>query len=262
MSQRTKLFLILWLAGMAGAVSLLLMDIPALVANVPLPPGTVVPPFTPVVKLLTVVQPAVLLTIAVLIGVTLASRVGLSSPMAEAIARNGPWRAALGPQILPGLLGGLAGGVGIVLTSIVSKPLLPAEVVDRIGKLGQALPFATRLLYGGIAEELLLRWGLMTLLVWAAWRLVQRGQGRPEPAYVVGAILVSALIFAALHLPLAFLLLPQPTPAYVAFVIAANSIFGVIAGFLYWKKGLESAVIAHMVTHAVLLMAGYLGVYF
>jgi hypothetical protein len=27
-------------------------------------------------------------------------------------------------------------------------------------------------LYGGFSEELLLRWGLMTLLVWAAWRLV------------------------------------------------------------------------------------------
>lgn len=262
MSSRMRLFVILWLAGMAGAGSLLLIDIPGLVANLPLPPGTVIPPFTPAMRILTVLQPAVIMSLAVFVGVALASKVGLSSPVAEAIAGNVPWRAALKPQVTPGLLGGLAGGVAIVLTGIVSKPLLPADVVARIGKLSNVLPLPTRLLYGGVVEELLLRWGLMTLLVWAAWRLLQKGQGRPNPAYVVGAILVSSLIFAAGHLPVAFLLLPKATPVYVAFVIVANSIFGVIAGFLYWRKGLESAVIAHMVTHAVLLVAGYLGVYF
>lgn len=262
MSQRMRLFVILWLAGMAGVGSLLLIDIPGLVANVPLPPGTVIPPFTPALRILSVVQPAVILSLAILAGVALASKVGLSSPVAEAIASSRPWGAALNPQITPGVLGGLAGGVAIVLTGIVGKPFLPAEVVARIGKLSQVFPFATRLLYGGIVEELLVRWGVMTLLVWAAWRLLQRGQGRPNPACLVGAILVSALVFAAGHLPLAFLLLPKATPAYVAFVMVANSVFGVIAGLLYWRKGLESAVIAHMVTHTVLLVAGYLGVYF
>lgn len=262
MNHKKRLFLILWLAGMTGAVSLLWIDVPTLVANLPLPPGTEVPPFTPAIRALTVIQPALFLTLAVFIGVALASRVGLSSPVAEAIAANRPWSAPLGPQVVPGLLGGLAAGVAIVLTSIMSKPLLPAEVVSRIGKLGQVLPFPTRLLYGGILEELLLRWGLMTLLVWAAWRFLQRGQGPPRPMCFVGAILVSALIFGAGHLPVALLLLPRATPAYVTFVIVANSIFGVIAGFLYWRKGLESAVIAHMVTHVVLLLGSYLGVYF
>lgn len=254
--------MILWLAGMPGVFSLLLIDVPDLVANLPLPPGTEIPPFTPMIRILTVVQPAVILSLAVLAGVALAPKVGLSSPVAEAIASNRPWSATLKPQIVPGLFGGLAGGVAIVLTATASKPLLPSEVVARIRSLGQVFPFPTRLLYGGVFEELLLRWGLMTVLVWAAWRLLQKGRGRPNPPYVVGAILVSALIFAAGHLPIAFLLLPKATPAYVTFVIAANSIFGVIGGLLYWRKGLEAAVIAHMVTHAVLLVAGYLGVYF
>ena len=262
MNLKAKLFLILWLAGMAGVGSLLLIDLPGLVANLPLPPGTEVPPFTPAIKILSVVQPGVLVSLAVLAGVGLASKVGLSSPVAEAMAGGGQLRAALNPQIIPGLLGGFAGGVAIVLTGFVGKSLMPAEVIVRIEKLGQFLPFATRLLYGGIVEELLLRWGLMTLLVWAAWRLLQKGEGRPHAAFFVGAILLSSLIFAAGHLPLAFLLVPEVTPAYVAFVIVANSAFGVIAGFLYWKKGLESAMLAHIVTHAVLLAASRLGVYF
>ena len=44
------------------------------------------------------------------------------------------------------------------------------ETVTRIAALGKLVPLQTRLLYGGITEELLLRWGLMTLLVCAAGR--------------------------------------------------------------------------------------------
>lgn len=262
MGSKAKLFAFLWLAGMAGVGSLLLIDFAGLIANLPLSPGTEVPPFTPAVKVLTVAQPAVIMSLAILAGVGLASKVGLRAPMAEALASSQPVGAAFVPQVIPGLLGGVAGGIAIVLTGLVGKSFLPADVIARIGKLGQTLPFATRLLYGGIVEELLLRWGLMTLLAWAAWRLFQKGQGQPKPAFFAGAILLSSLIFAVGHLPLAFVLVPEVTPVYVAFVLVANSAFGLIAGFLYWKKGLESAVIAHMVTHALLLVASLLGVYF
>jgi membrane protease YdiL (CAAX protease family) len=58
------------------------------------------------------------------------------------------------------------------------------------------------------------------------------------------------------------LLVPQATAALIVFVVAANSLFGLIAGYLYWKKGLESAMIAHMLAHVVMLTASYFGAYF
>lgn len=262
MSSRGKLFLILWVAGMAGVLSLLLIDFSGLIASLPLPADGATPTLTPAMKLLAIVQPAVILSLAILCGVVFAPKVGLSSPMAEAASVNGPLRSALKPQIIPGFLGGLAGGAAIVLAAQLGKPHLPPEVVARIGKLGSLLPLPTRLLYGGITEELLLRWGFMTLLVWAAWRIFQKGQSKPNTVCMVSAILVSSLAFGIGHLPLAFLLSPERTPAYVAFVVVANSVFGVIAGFLYWRRGLESAVIAHMIAHVELLAASYLGAYF
>jgi hypothetical protein len=42
------------------------------------------------------------------------------------------------------------------------------------------------------------------------------------------------------------------------YVITANSIFGIVAGFLYWRLGLEAAIIAHMFTHVILILAIYL----
>jgi len=178
-----------------------LIDLSALLANFPVLAGTEIPPITPALKLLSLIQPAVILSLAVLVGVALASKVGLSSPVAEAVAGGGQLSLAFKPQIIPGIVGGLAGGVAIVLTAWLSKPFLPPEVITRIAELGKLLPLPTRLLYGGITEELLLRWGLMTLLVWAAWRLFQKGQNKPKPAYFVGAILVSSVVFGIGHLP-------------------------------------------------------------
>jgi hypothetical protein len=58
------------------------------------------------------------------------------------------------------------------------------------------------------------------------------------------------------------MLFPEATLALMLFVIVGNSAFGLIAGYLYWKKGLESAMLAHALTHIVLFAASYFGAYF
>ena len=262
MSFKTRLFVILMTAGLAGVLSFLLIDLSALVALLPVPARAEVPQITPAIKLLGLIQPAILLALAVLAGVALAPKVGLSAPAAEAAASGGPVWPALKPQIVPGIIGGLLGGGAIVAAAVLWKPFLSAETVERIAAFGRLVPVPTRLLYGGITEELLLRWGMMTLLVWAAWRLLQRREGGPKPAYVVAAIVVSSLVFGVGHLPVAYLILPEATAALTLYVIVANSVFGLIAGYLYWKRGLESAMIAHMLTHVLLLMASHFGAYF
>lgn len=262
MSFKTRLFAILWLAGFAGILSILWIDLNALIAILPVRAGTAVPAITPALKILGLVQPAIILSVAVLIGVSLASKVGLSAPVAEAAAGGGDFVSALKSQIVPGIVGGLIGGVAIVLTALLWRPLLPPEVVTRIARLGNLLPLPTRLLYGGIMEELLLRWGLMTLLVWGTWRLFQKGQKIPKPVHFIVAIFVSSVIFGIGHLPIAYALLPETTLTLTLFVIVGNSLFGLIAGYLYWKKGLESAIVAHILTHLVLLTASSFGAYF
>jgi hypothetical protein len=262
MNAKTKLFIILWLAGMAGVLSFLLVDLDALLKSLPLPEGTEIPVFTPALKLLSLIQPAVIMSLAVLIGVALAGKVRLHAPAAEAAASGEKFWLTLKPQIIPGILGGLGGGLAIVLMGSMSKWFLPPETLTRITELGKLLPIPTRLLYGGVTEELLLRWGVMTLLVWAAWRLLNKGQDKPKTVYFAGAILVSSVIFGIGHLPIALMFVSAPTFAFVSYVIVANSIFGIIAGWLFWKKGLESAIIAHMLCHITMLTASYFGAYF
>jgi hypothetical protein len=257
MSPKQRLFWIVWTAGMAGALSLLLLDLSAVIAALPRPPGAPALELPPpaLLKVASVVQSAVIVTLAALAGVWLAGRVGLHAPAAEAAARGERFFRALRPQIGPGVLAGLAAGIAIAGSWIVAQPFLTPEFVGRAQDFNKITPHAVRLLYGGITEEVLLRWGVMTFLVWAAWRLGQKGAGPPKPAFFAGAIVLSAVIFGAGHLPVASMLNGGLTTPVVIYVVTGNAIFGLVAGWLYWKKGLEAAIVAHMSTHLVLIAA-------
>lgn len=262
LTVKTRLFLILFGAGFTGVLSFLLIDLSALVALVPLSPGSERPTITPALKILSLIQPSVLVAVAVLIGVVLAPRVGLSAPFAESLAAEHPALPALKPQFIPGVVGALVGGLAVLLTAAVLKPYLTSETLELLGKFGRLMPIPTRLLYGGITEEVLMRWGLMTFFAWAVWRLFQKRFDKPARACFITAIPLSAFIFGLGHLPVAIALLRPITAAIVLFVIVANSAFGIVTGYLYWKYGLESAMIAHVLGHVVLALASYAGMYF
>ena len=41
-------------------------------------------------------------------------------------------------------------------------------------------------------------------------------------------------------------------------IVGANTVFGVLFGFLYWRRGLESAMVAHALAHVIAFTAGRL----
>lgn len=240
--------LILWLLGMAGVFSLLGIGLPSGVT-------TDLPLSLWEIKALVLIQPTILLSLAVVVGTTLAEKVGLEAPLIRAIANRNPWQPALVPQLLPGLLGGLLGGLLLTLVQWAAIWILPSAFISRAQALGSHTAVISRLLYGGVTEEILLRWGLMTLLAWGIWRLFGRHQLRPGAGVFVGAIVISAVLFGWGHVPLALTLGVPITPVVLAYLILGNAMFGLIAGVLYWRSGLESAMIAHMIAHLVMLIA-------
>jgi membrane protease YdiL (CAAX protease family) len=262
MTQNKRLFLILWIAGLAGVLSLLLVDISALVAAIPLPEGSPPPELPPpaLLKLVAIIQPAVLTSFAVLIGVWLSPKVGLHAPIAEAIARSEPILPGLKSQTLPGVIAGLVSGVAIVAVWIIAKPFLPEVFLARAEDFNRLIPHAVRIFYGGLTEEILLRWGVMTFLVWLMSLIFQRDRSAPRGIIFVAAIFISAILFGLGHLPIASLLAGGLTVPVVGYVLSANSLFGIVAGFLYWRRGLEAAMLAHMSAHVVLITAIYLAV--
>ncbi|WP_017926071.1 type II CAAX prenyl endopeptidase Rce1 family protein [Thioalkalivibrio sp. HL-Eb18] len=237
---RLWLGLLLFITGMVGVVALVVTVLPQLVD------GSAGVPALWVVSLASLVQGALVVALAVWCGVLLGPKVGLRAPGFEAVAFSRPVLAALGPQILPGLLAGGVAGIGLFAIGGYASPAAVAGVEPQF-----TVPLFARVLYGGITEELLLRWGVMTLLVWLAWRLLQRRQGVPRAGYVWLAIVASAVLFGAGHLPAVAVHLETWTPEVVLFVIGANGVFGVLFGYLFWRYGLEAAMMAHALAHVV-----------
>lgn len=201
------------------------------------------------ISLASLAQSALLVALAVWAGVALASKVGLRAPIFEAAVTARPIAPPLGPQLLPGLVAGLLGGMLLFAISRYG-PAAFVEAQERFSP-----PLLVRVLYGGITEELLLRWGLMTALVWLAWRFFQQRRGAPRAGYVWLAIIISALLFSAGHLPAASVLIGALEANIVMFVIGANAAFGLLFGYLFWRYGLESAMIAHALAHVVSYLA-------
>lgn len=233
-----RLGALLWLLGLPGVVAVVWTLLPPLQANVALLP---LPLWT--VLLLSGLQTAVLLALAVAIGVWLAPRVGLQAPVLSAWLGGRPVGPAVRAVVAPGVMGGVAGAAWLwALAQVAPQALQPSDPAS-------AVPLVVKLLYGGITEELLVRWGVMTLLLWMGWRVVQRGQGQPGKALVAVAVLLSALLFAVGHLPAAQAMAGVLTLPVVLFVLAGNTAFGLLAGALYARRGLEAAIVAHALAH-------------
>lgn len=110
--------------------------------------------------------------------------------------------------------------------------------------------FISSILYGGVVEELMLRLFMMSLIVLILWKLFAKSKDKsiiPNWIYIT-AIFLSAILFAAGHLPATAKLLGLSTPILIrAFLL--NGVAGVGFGYLYWKKGLSYAICTHMLTH-------------
>ena len=241
---KLRLWLVLILAGMTGVASLLASDLPLSKL-----PKEVTEVFSPAqLRLLILVNPALLLLIAITVGTLVHDKVLLRVPLLERLLGR-PDRQPFSLQgiLVQGMLLGVLAGALIVGITQLFTPHLPGTLISATSDMD--LNLVTRLLYGGISEELLTRFGLMSLFAWALFRLTKR---RHAPVYWT-AIVLAALPFAIGHLPVVFQLVPDPTPAVYAYIILGNSIGGILFGYAYWKKGLESACLAHAVTHLTMI---------
>ena len=196
-------------------------------------------------------QSMVLIGAATALGLWLGPKVGLGAPMLYGLlSGDREARVRLRALILPSAVLGVLAGVAIVLLDLwVFGPRLAVAGSD----IGDLQPPAWQGLlasfYGAIPEELLLRLGLMTLLVWVGAQLTRTSARRPVVVWT--AIVITALLFGAGHLPTTATMLPL-TPLVIARALVLNGIGGIVFGWLYWKRGLIAAMLAHFSADVVL----------
>lgn len=239
-------FLVLFSAGMVGAIAVLPYSFSLAgdrLATVPVPIALLV-----AVQLL---QSALLLAAAAAAGVALGPRVGLGAPYVRGLVKRRTPTASTSLKrsaAESAVAGVVAGCVIVVADTVIFRDVLDAATEGRPAEPAVWQRFLASL-YGGISEEILLRLGLLTLLAWCAVALRRGRRLSGRLFWPVNAIV--SVIFALGHLPALSASVDLTGPVVVRTMLL-NVLPSLLFGWLYWRRGLEAAIVAHFAVDIVL----------
>jgi membrane protease YdiL (CAAX protease family) len=195
---------------------------------------------------LQILQNILIYAFFIFIGLYLGNKVGLGIPILENWLEGKDSRIYFKSILITSIVAGL-----LICILIISVDFLLSIFIPPLPKT-PPLPIWVRFLgcfYAAINEEIIMRLFLMTLLVWIFYKI--RKETQPTNLSVWLSIIISAILFGVSHLPF------TATLAELTFFVSMRSIIlngsaGVIFGWLYWKKGLESAILSHFVADILL----------
>jgi membrane protease YdiL (CAAX protease family) len=91
----------------------------------------------------------------------------------------------------------------------------------------------------------------MSLLAWLGSFINKTSDGKPTNIIFWIANILAAILFGIGHLPAVSVLLPLTTLVVIRTVVL-NAVGGILFGWLYQSRGLESAMIAHFSADIIL----------
>jgi membrane protease YdiL (CAAX protease family) len=188
------------------------------------------------------------------IGLRLGQTVGLDSPFARAFAYREPMPVPGKRNWAMACMAGSVTGLAVMGFDKAFQPFMPAMTLPAMAPV-ELWKRILACFYGGISEELICRLFFMTLLIWILRKFSRRSQFAPAAWMIWTGILGATFLFGVGHLPTAAAVWPL-TPVVIARTVLLNAVAGIPFGFLYWRKGLEHAMVAHFCGDIVLHVLG------
>jgi hypothetical protein len=206
--------------------------------------------------LLQFLQNAIVLGLSIFFGLKGARATGLARSVTDCWREGLPGFWRVGPGCV--LIGLLAAGAILLVDYFVLMPRLPSLREALRPLTGTKMSYKIlAAIYGGVAEELIMRLGLFTLLVWLAQASLSRTS--PSTAILWAVNFTVAVVFAAGHLP-AMAALARLTPLITARVLLLNFPLSLLFGYVYFTFGLEAAIVIHAVTSLTIQLASSSGI--
>lgn len=181
-------------------------------------------------------------------GSALSLKTGLNDPILDALLQKQPVLNSVLAMLLPFFLYSLAGILIFFFFyySIVTSLLDEASLVT-LKKMRLALGLDGCLLYGGVVEEVLARWGLMNVIAFFIFLLI----GQKDSLLMWCTILVSGLLYTMSHLPAYIAAGCQNNRRFRYSMLLLNSWQAIFFGWIFWQYGLLAAIISHSLLHLV-----------
>jgi len=248
-SKKIQLGFLIFIIGAVGIMSMFFSDLP-----IPDEIKSLVESQFPNVptNLLFIVNPTLMLIIATVTGTLFYNKAHFKMPILERIVGIKINSINLQKILSYGIVGGIISGLSLILMWMLFKNYLPESYLALSED--SSLSIAPRILYGGFTEEILMRFGLMTFVVYLLQTIFKNNK---DIFYWLG-ILTAAIFFAFGHLPALYVFMDpnEINVALITFILVANLIAGIIFGWLYWKVNLETAFVAHAFAHITMLLLG------
>lgn len=190
------------------------------------------------------IQMVIMAAVCIFIGLYLAPKVGLKIPILEDYFEGKNIGSTRLIQLLKtGLTCGVLVGVAIFIIDFGCFARIAASLIKNFEPSLWKRFLAA--FYGGICEEIFLRLFFMTTLSWLFFKF------KKSALSMWLAIIISTIFFGLGHLPMTATLITL-SPLVILRALILNGIAGISFGWLYWKKGLETAMVAHFTTDIVL----------
>ncbi|ASQ44965.1 CPBP family glutamic-type intramembrane protease [Legionella clemsonensis] len=179
-------------------------------------------------------------------GSILSLKTGLNAPILEALLEG---RASFSPvqeMLLPVFLvtaGGLM--VFLVLYYGVVASILDEKTFQTMRKVRAILGIDGCILYGGVVEEVIARWGLLNVLTFFSILF----SGSRSPLIVWIALFLSGIVIALGQLPAYLAAGCQSSRRFIYSMLLLNSWQAMLFGWIFWQYGLIAAIGAHILFH-------------
>jgi hypothetical protein len=206
--------------------------------------------------ILNLIQSVLLLAVAISLGLWSANLMGLGAPVLRALLSHRPISHLFWPMLLPAVVCGVIGSVIALLGDFM---FFADRLPLREQNLASTIPFWQSLLasfYGGITEEIFTRLFVFSSLAWFLSKALKAAGALTDPElWLVN--LVVAVIFGLGHLPLTRTVMGL-TPLTITRALVLNGVPSLIFGWLYWRFGLEAAMISHFCADVIIQSAGFI----
>lgn len=208
----------------------------------------------------------ILMAVAASIGLWVARKIGLGAPYLEHALDGGPRPAEpLSSIVWPALLWAtvtalIAFGIDAVFHYGLGVDVPAPEIHARIDVAWWRSGLAS--FWAPFAEEILDRLFLLSLVAWLAMKLFRvGGEGRGRTIALWGANVATALFFGWYHISNEQMFV-DPVPAIVAWrTVLIIFPVGLAFGWLYWRRGLEAAILSHFIidtiVHVIRPLSGF-----
>lgn len=233
--KRKLFFILLW----ASTISIILI-IPyifsiqwELLKTAPVP--------LPILTLIIIIQNTILFAIFTFFWLILSNKINFWLPILENLLSKKDKLKNYKSIILKSIYIWLTVGISIILVNFIFVFLGTQDLFKQID-----VPIRQWFLasfYWWISEEIVMRLFLMSLIILLLNKL-SKSKTTQNQTIIWSSIIITSIIFGIGHLPITWAI-TNITPIIIARAIILNWIWWVVFGWLYWKKGLESAIIAH-----------------